>query len=221
MKRPILRNRRRVATRRAPLKFSRAPNVFTEKAESGLAVAWFVGAGFGPARFSNFDFRLLVLWCAASALPEVCRMKENFWNWMLIGFGGILIVAELLMGAVTGFDLALMGLSLVAGGGVGLYFASTKVGLIASGLLAFFYVVFIRQRLRARMTPKATQPSNVDAILGRSGVVTLKIGPHEAGRVKVGDEEWRAVLAADAGASREPGQTITVVSAEGVTLTVR
>jgi membrane protein implicated in regulation of membrane protease activity len=148
-------------------------------------------------------------------------MKENFWNWMLIGVGGIMIVAELLMGAVTGFDLALMGVSLAAGGAIGLYFASTKVGLFASGALATLYVVFIRQRLRARMTPKGTLPSNVDAILGRSGVVTLKIAAHEAGRVKIGDEEWRATLAPGAGDSREAGQTVTVVSAEGVTLIVR
>jgi membrane protein implicated in regulation of membrane protease activity len=148
-------------------------------------------------------------------------MKENFWNWMLIGVGGIMIVAELLMGAVTGFDLALMGLSLVAGGGVGLYFASTKIGLIASGSLAVLYVLFIRQRLRARLTPKGSLPSNVDAILGRSGVVTQKIALHEPGRVKIGDEEWRAVLAADAGDAREAGQSVTVVSAEGVTLSVR
>jgi membrane protein implicated in regulation of membrane protease activity len=148
-------------------------------------------------------------------------MSENFWNWMLVGLGGLMIVAELLMGAVTGFDLALMGLSLVAGGGVGLYFVSAKIGLIASGSLAFLYVVFIRQRLRARLTPKGSLPSNVDAILGRSGVVTQKIGLHEPGRVKIGDEEWRAVLAADAGASRDAGQTVTVVSAEGVTLSVR
>jgi len=148
-------------------------------------------------------------------------MKENFWNWMLIGLGGIMVVAELLMGAVTGFDLALMGLSLVAGGGVGLYFASTKIGLIASATLAVIYVVFVRQRLRARMTTKGTLSSNVDAILGRSGVVTQKIGAHEAGRVKIGDEEWRATLAPGAGDAREAGQTVTVVSAEGVTLTVR
>ncbi len=148
-------------------------------------------------------------------------MGNNFWNWILIGLGGLMVVAELLLGAVTGFDLALMGLSLVAGGAVGLYFASTKIGLLASGTLAVLYVLFIRRRLRARLTPKGSLPSNVDAILGRNGVVVQKIGVHEPGRVKIGDEEWRAVLAAGAGDSREAGQTVTVVSAEGVTLSVR
>lgn len=148
-------------------------------------------------------------------------MKENFWNWMLIGLGGIMVVVELLLGAVTGFDLALMGASLVAGGAVGIYFASTKVGLLASATLAVLYVFFVRRKLRERLTPKTSSPSNVDAIVGRSGVVLQRLAVHDAGRVKVGDEEWRAVLAADAGDAREPGQQITVVSAEGVTLTVR
>ncbi|MCL5286876.1 MAG: NfeD family protein [Acidobacteria bacterium] len=148
-------------------------------------------------------------------------MKENFWNWMLIGLGGIMVVVELLLGAVTGFDLALMGASLVAGGAVGIYFASTKVGLLASATLAVLYVFFVRRKLRERLTPKSSSPSNVDAIVGRTGVVLQRLAVHDAGRVKVGDEEWRAVLAADAGDAREPGQQITVVSAEGVTLTVR
>ncbi|HEV8383322.1 MAG TPA: NfeD family protein [Candidatus Acidoferrales bacterium] len=148
-------------------------------------------------------------------------MKDNFWNWMLIGAGGLMVVIELLLGAVTGFDLALMGLSLVAGGAIGLYFVSTKVGLFASGALATLYVVFIRQRLRARLTPKTTVHSNVDALAGRTGVVTQRIATHEAGRIKVGDEEWRAALAPGAGEVREPGQTVQVESADGVTLLVR
>lgn len=148
-------------------------------------------------------------------------MKDNFWNWMLIGLGGIMVVAELLLGAVTGFDLALMGASLVAGGAIGLYFASTKIGLLASGSLAVLYVLFIRRRLRARLTPKTQIPSNVDALTGRTGVVTQRIGAHEAGRIKLGSEEWRATLAPGAGDSREVGQTVQVESADGVTLLVR
>ncbi len=148
-------------------------------------------------------------------------MKDNSWNWMLIGLGGIMLVTELLLGAATGFDLALMGVSLVAGGAVGLYFASIKVGLFASGALAVLYVLFVRRRLRDKLTPKQSQPSNVDAVVGRSGVVTLRIALHEAGRVKLGDEEWRASLAPGADGSREAGQTVKVESVEGVTLMVR
>ena len=148
-------------------------------------------------------------------------MKDNFWNWMLVGLGGIMIVAELLLGAATGFDLALMGMSLVLGGAVGLYFASAKIGLFASGALAVLYVIFVRRRLRDKLTPKETTPSNVDAVVGRSGVVTQRIAAHEAGRVKVGDEEWRAALAPGADGGREAGQTVKVEAVDGVTLMVR
>jgi hypothetical protein len=37
---------------------------------------------------------------------------HNFWNWMLVIIGGVLAIAEALLGAVTGFDLLLLGVSL-------------------------------------------------------------------------------------------------------------
>ena len=146
---------------------------------------------------------------------------ETFWNWILIGVGGMMIVAELLLGAVTGFDLALMGVAVAAGGSVGLYFSSTKIGLLAGGILAVLYVLVVRRKLRARLLSKPTQPTNVDAVIGSIGVVVQRIAIHGAGRVKVGNEEWRASLAADAGEVREIGQTVRVEAASGVTLVVR
>ena len=53
------------------------------------------------------------------------------------------------------------------------------------------------------------------------GVVVQRIAIHGAGRVKVGNEEWRASLAPDAGEVREIGQTVRVEAASGVTLVVR
>ena len=139
---------------------------------------------------------------------------RNTVNWLLIGSGGILIAVEVLLGAATGFDLALMGVSLAAGGGVGLFFHSTKVGLFSSGALAFLYLGVLRNRIRSHMTAR-NRPSNVDALVGRTRVVTTRVAP------KLGGELWRAVLTpADSGA-REPGESVTVESVEGVTLTVR
>jgi len=65
------------------------------------------------------------------------------------------------------------------------------------------------------------QASNVDAVLGKTGVVTKRIAPRDCGLVKVGAEEWRAELAQGDEAAREVGATITVSSVEGVTLKVR
>lgn len=145
---------------------------------------------------------------------------KNWVNWLLIIGGGVSIIAELLLGVLTGFDLALLGVSLVAGGALGLLFGSTQVGLFSAGALALIYFVFLRKWVRSALS-SPDRPSNVDAVVGRTGVVTVRIGLHEAGQVKVGDEVWRAVLAPESNGAREPGQPVTVQSVDGVTLVVR
>jgi len=145
---------------------------------------------------------------------------RNIVNWLLIIGGGVLMIAELLLGAVTGFDLVLVGACLSAGGGLGLFFGSTQVGLFTSGALALLYFLLFRRWIRSRLTTSG-QPSNVDAFLGRPGVVTVRVTALEAGQVNVGGEVWRAVLAPGAPGAREPGETVTVESVSGVTLTVR
>jgi len=145
---------------------------------------------------------------------------SNWVNWLLVIGGVVLVIAELLLGAVTGFDLALIGVSLAAGGGLGLAFESTKVGLFSAGVLALIYLAFFRRWLRSKLAVKE-QPSNVDAIVGRTGVVTLRVAPQQPGLVKVGDEIWRAELARPSDPARDLGETVTVDSVEGVTLKVR
>ncbi|MGH9794330.1 MAG: NfeD family protein [Candidatus Acidiferrales bacterium] len=144
----------------------------------------------------------------------------NLWNWLLVIAGGMMIIAELLLGAVTGFDLALMGLAIGLGGAVGLAFASTKVGLVSSAILAFVYLAFIRRWIRSKLHA-TDQPTNVDAVVGRTGVVTVRVTQHEAGQVKLGDEIWRAALAGAGEPAREPGESVRVEGVDGVTLKVR
>jgi membrane protein implicated in regulation of membrane protease activity len=149
-------------------------------------------------------------------------MRAELVNWLLLIIGVLAFVAEVLLGAATGFDLALLGASLAAGGAVGLLANSTRVGLFSAGALAFLYLTFFRRRIRARLVITHT-PSNVDAVLGRTGIVTDRIAPHAPGRIRVGDEVWRARLSHDAEGepAREAGVTVTVESIEGVTLNVR
>lgn len=145
---------------------------------------------------------------------------SNGINWTLV-IGGILsVIVELAMGAVTGFDLALIGGSLTLGGAIGLAFQSEKIGLLSAGILCFVYFAMFRSWLKARLQVKQ-QSSNVDAVVGRVGKVTRKIGLHEAGTVKVGSEEWRAELTAADGGPKEAGAEVTVVAVDGVTLKVR
>jgi len=134
----------------------------------------------------------------------------NSVNWILVILGVICVIAELALGVMTGFDLALVGASLVAGG---------IVGLLSTGILALLYFGLFRNWLKAKLQVKH-QPSNVDAVIGRTGVVTKRIAPRDCGLVKIGSEEWRAELAQQDGAALEPGAAIKVLSVEGVTLRV-
>jgi membrane protein implicated in regulation of membrane protease activity len=144
----------------------------------------------------------------------------NWVNWLLVIAGIVSVIVELALGAMTGFDLALIGGSLAIGGGIGLLLGSEKIGLLAAGGLALVYLAVFRSWLKATLTVKE-QPSNVDALVGKPGVVTKRIAPREPGMVKVGSELWRAELAGAEPAARDVGATVKVESIEGVTLRVR
>jgi membrane protein implicated in regulation of membrane protease activity len=139
---------------------------------------------------------------------------------LLVIGGGAAILAELVLGVESGFDLVLLGLCVAAGGGLGLAFASPAVGLFSAGALALIYLAFLRHMVRLKIAVKE-QPSNVDALVNRTGVVVVRVEPHSAGQVKVGDEIWRAELLPADQAAKEVGQTVTVEAVEGVTLKVR
>ncbi len=146
----------------------------------------------------------------------------NSVNWILIIVGALALVAEVVLGVITGFDLAIVGISLMAGGGIGLAFGSPEVGLFSAGAFAFLYLAFFRRRVKARLAGP-DRLTNVDVVLGKSGLVTERIAPHAPGIVRVGDELWRAALADEGAAAttKEPGTTVLVDSVEGVTLKVR
>jgi len=138
---------------------------------------------------------------------------------LIIG-GVVCVIAELALGAITGFDLALIGGSLSLGGAIGLIAHSDKIGLLAAAVLALLYVALFRRWLKAKLTVK-DHASNADAVVGKTGVVTKRIAPREAGMVKLGDEVWRAELASVEDSAREAGAVVAVQSVEGVTLKVR
>jgi membrane protein implicated in regulation of membrane protease activity len=144
----------------------------------------------------------------------------NWINWLLVIVGIVCVIVELALGALTGFDLALVGGSLTVGGIIGLFTGSAKMGLLSGGVLSFVYLAIFRSWLRAKLTVK-DQPTNVDALVGKSGIVTKKIAAAEAGMVKVGSEIWRAELAKADDTARDVGAAVSIESVEGVTLKVR
>jgi membrane protein implicated in regulation of membrane protease activity len=144
----------------------------------------------------------------------------NWVNWILVIVGLLCVIVELALGAATGLDLALVGASLAMGGAIGLLSQSPVIGLLAAGGLSLVYLAVFRSWLKKRFTAK-NQPSNADAVIGKTGVVTKRIACRSAGMVKLGDEVWRAELSIADDTERHPGATVTVDSVEGVTLKVR
>jgi membrane protein implicated in regulation of membrane protease activity len=144
----------------------------------------------------------------------------NWVNWLLVIGGIVCVIIELALGALTGFDLALLGASLTVGGGIGLFAGSANIGLLAAGTLALLYLAVFRSWLKKKLTVK-DQASNVDAVVGKTGVVTKRIAIREPGMVKVGAEIWRAELAGADEIAKDTGAVVVVQSVEGVTLRVR
>lgn len=79
-----------------------------------------------------------------------------------MALGGLLIALEVLLGAATGFDLALMGVALSSGGVIGLLFGSAKAGLFSAGVLGFLYLAVLRGKIRSQLTG-LNRSSNVRA----------------------------------------------------------
>lgn len=147
-------------------------------------------------------------------------MSGSTVNWLLIIAGTVSLIAEVALGVATGFDLALIGISLAAGGAIGLVFDSARIGLLSAAAFSIAYWLFLRRHVKTRITGTA-KASNVDALIGQTGIVTVALAPHGAGQVRLGDEVWRAVLVEGVQESIEPGRSVVVQSIEGVTLRVR
>ena len=115
-----------------------------------------------------------------------------------------------------------IGSAFVVGGAVGLIFHGLYLGMAVGGLLCALYILGGRRWVRARLDRKGTPlKSNADAFVGEKGLVLARIAPHQAGRVRVKHEEWRAVLAEGATTPIDEGVEITVAGVDGVTLQVR
>lgn len=137
-------------------------------------------------------------------------------NWILVIAGAVLVLIEVILGAVTGFDLVLIGSALMLGGVLGLLSKSAMLGTAAAGLLALLYVFVGRKRIRSRFA-RPGMPSNTDAILGQTAKVVEPITAERAGRIKFEGDEWRAALAHPDRGTIEVGQNVRIARIDGVT----
>ncbi len=136
--------------------------------------------------------------------------------WMyFVGIGLLMILLELIVGVDTGLDLVFVGTAFILGGLASLPFESWIVSLVVTCVIAAAYVA-IGRRYVHRWTAVRKSKTNVDAISGRTGVVVQDIARNVDGRVKVGNEDWKARAEEDL----KKGQEVVVTGVNGVTLIV-
>lgn len=133
---------------------------------------------------------------------------------LIIGLTFILL--ELFIGVETGFDLVVIGFTMILSALVGRWFASTEAMISLTALLSITYILLGRSYVqrKIRVHPHAT---NVDTLIGHDGIVIKAIKPHQPGIVSLDGEEWRA----KSSQSLTVGTTIIVTEIQGVTLIVK
>ncbi|MBD3399970.1 MAG: hypothetical protein GF399_06525 [Candidatus Coatesbacteria bacterium] len=137
--------------------------------------------------------------------------------WLIVGF--VLAMAEIL---VPGFFLLPFG---VAGGITALV---SLTGMAVIWQLVIFVVggallVFLSRRLffkDEKRYEEGEAKTNVEALIGRTAVVTRPITDEQHGYVKIGAEEWRAYYPHPGDISFEIGTRLKVTGVDGIKLLV-
>ena len=146
-------------------------------------------------------------------------MIETFpdlWLWLIFVIAGLFFVLlELIIGVETGLDLVFIGSAFIIGGVATWPFHSWVWTVIITSIICVAYVV-IGRRYVHRWTMVRKAKTNIDAIIGRQGIVIKSIAKNVDGLVKVGYEQWRARAEEDI----KEGDEIVVTSVSGVTLIV-
>ncbi|MFC1976891.1 NfeD family protein [Chloroflexota bacterium] len=147
---------------------------------------------------------------------EVAIGFPDLWLWLVFVIVGLLLVLlELIVGVETGFDLVFIGSAFIVGGLATWPFHSWLLTVIVTSLICIAYVA-IGRRYVHRWTAVSQAKTNIDAIIGRQGIVLKSIARNVDGRVKVGNEQWRARAEEDI---RE-GNEVVVTGVSGATLIV-
>ena len=142
---------------------------------------------------------------------------QDWLIWFLVAIG--LLVGEMF---TAGFWLACLAVGAAVAGVVGLV---PGLGFVTQGIAFAVSSVVSMAGLRPKLMhllqlgPGSDLRTGVDALLGKTGIVTERIGPGGLpGRVKVDGEDWRG--ASSDATVIEPGTPVTVIQVDGTTLMV-
>lgn len=142
---------------------------------------------------------------------------SDLWLWVIfIGAGLFFILLELFLGIDTGLDLVFIGTAFLISGLITWPFKLWGVTVIVTAVICVIYV-FLGRKYVHKWTAVKLEKTNIDAVIGSSGIVLKDIKRNTVGRVKVGNERWRAKAEEDI----TEGNEITVTGVTGTTLTVK
>lgn len=141
---------------------------------------------------------------------------EDWLIWFLAAIA--LLVAEMF---TAGFWVACLAVGAAVAGLVALV---PGLGIVTQGIAFALSSLASMAGLRPRLMhyfqlgPGSDLRTGVDALLGKTGIVTERIVPGGAGRVKVEGEDWRG--ASSDATVLEPGTPVTIIQVDGTTLVV-
>ena len=148
---------------------------------------------------------------------EVTLVFPDLWLWLLFVIVGLLFaLVELIIGVETGLDLVFIGSAFILGGLVTWPFHSWILTVIVTGIICIAYVALGRRYVH-RWTAVRKSRTNIDAIIGRQGIVLQSIAKNVDGLIKVGYEQWRARAEEDI----KEGDEVVVTGVSGATLIVK
>ncbi|MFC2047818.1 NfeD family protein [Chloroflexota bacterium] len=140
----------------------------------------------------------------------------DLWLWLIFIIAGLVFVLlELIIGVETGLDLVFIGSAFIVGGLATWPAHSWLLTVIVTSVICVAYVAIGRRYIH-RWTAVSKAKTNIDAIIGKQGIVLRGISKNVDGLVKVGNEQWRA----RAGEDIKKGDEIVVTTVSGVTLIV-
>ncbi len=139
----------------------------------------------------------------------------NMWLvWLIVSIG--LLLLELTSGDFYVICFAFGAVASIVGAAIGLpLWAQVLIWAVCSVLCLYFVRPSLVRRLHGKENERK---SNVDALVGRRGVVIDTIAAGGFGYVKIDGDEWRSV--SSDGSEIAQGTTVTVISRDSIILTV-
>ncbi len=143
---------------------------------------------------------------------------EHFVKFMPYVWTGLIMLFVLLEGLTLGLTSIWFAFASVAALLLSLAHVSLTIQIVMFSVLSLVFVLYTRPIAKKYLKVGQTK-TNVDAIIGQSGILTEAITPYATGQVKVNGQIWTAVSIDNENLDKDV--QVEVVKVEGVKLIVK